>query len=269
VFNYESANQTFPAGTDYLPNLNPAVLYANGTGWQVALLPYLEQDNLAKQYNVTKLSYDPVNLPMLTTKLSLYQCPSDVGAGTETTNLLAPNRYTGTVLAGSYRGVAGRYSTPSPGTTLFWDYGSYVALLTMEQASKGPLTAVIPQNSLGYFTNPPARLAGITDGTSNTFLIGEYATRTNPGVRAYWGVSWGFFNLGSCGPDPAVRGLPDSLACNNISGGPRCNRAFASLHTGGMNFVNCDGSVRYVTANIDAVLYQSLATIAGGEVVSQ
>jgi prepilin-type N-terminal cleavage/methylation domain-containing protein len=41
VFNYESANQTFPAGTDYLPNLNPAVLYANGTGWQVALLPYL------------------------------------------------------------------------------------------------------------------------------------------------------------------------------------------------------------------------------------
>jgi prepilin-type N-terminal cleavage/methylation domain-containing protein/prepilin-type processing-associated H-X9-DG protein len=268
IMNHEGTFGTFPSGTEYLPDLVPAtpILYANFTGWEIAVLPYLEQDNLFKQYTMTKLNYDATNLPVLGNKLAIYTCPSDVGAGETFTGLLGPNYYSTPTIAGSYRGVAGRYSTPAPGITLFWDYGSYVALLDMERASRGPLTVTIKTTNPAYRVYRPVRIADITDGTSNTFLVGEYATITNSPVRAYWGVSWGYFNLSSCGPDPAVRGLPDSLACNALSGGPRCNRAFASLHPGGMNFVLCDGSVRFISTNIDAVLYQNLATIAGGEV---
>jgi prepilin-type processing-associated H-X9-DG protein len=46
----------------------------------------------------------------------------------------------------------------------------------------------------------------------------------------------------------------------------QCNRSFASLHPGGgINFVQCDGSVRSVSPNIDGTLFEALGTVAGGE----
>jgi prepilin-type N-terminal cleavage/methylation domain-containing protein/prepilin-type processing-associated H-X9-DG protein len=258
--NYESAYNRFPSGTEYKFDGVTRDLYTNYTGWSVAILPFIEQDNLYKQYTTAKLNYDPVNLPVLANRLSIYTCPSDVGAGQPFTNLIG--LYPTPVISGSYKGVAGRYSTPSPGITLFWDYATYVAYLGMEAASRGPLTVT------GVGGYAPIRIGEISDGTSNTFLIGEYASRTAPDHRAYWGASWGYLELGSAGPYDAVRGLPDFNECvASIGLANRCNRAFASLHSGGMNFVLCDGSVHFVSRNIDAVLYQGLATIAGGEVV--
>jgi prepilin-type N-terminal cleavage/methylation domain-containing protein/prepilin-type processing-associated H-X9-DG protein len=261
MHNYESAYSRFAPGTEYKFDGVTPDLYTNYTGWSIALLPFLEQDNLYKQYTTTKLNYNAVNLPVLANQLSVYTCPSDPGAGQTFTNLIG--YYPTPVMSGSYKGVAGRYSTPSPGITLFWDYATYVAYLTMEAASRGPLTAT------GVGGISPIRIGEIADGTSNTFLIGEYSSRTAPDHRAYWGASWGYLVLGSAGPYDAVRGLPDWNDCvASIGLGNRCNRAFASQHSGGMNFVMCDGSVRFVSRDIDALLYQGLATIAGGEVVS-
>jgi prepilin-type processing-associated H-X9-DG protein len=111
------------------------------------------------------------------------------------------------------------------------------------------------------------RFADIVDGASNTFLVGEYSTRTGPEFKALWAVSWSYHALSSCGPYDAVRGLPDYDACVSALSPVYCRRAFASQHSGGMNFAMCDGHVRFVSTNIDAVVYMNLATIAGGEVV--
>ena len=44
---------------------------------------------------------------------------------------------------------------------------------------------------------------------------------------------------------------------------------FSSHHTGGAQFCQADGSVRFISENIDKGVYRSLATINGGEVIGE
>ena len=48
-----------------------------------------------------------------------------------------------------------------------------------------------------------------------------------------------------------------------------CKRGFGSFHSGGLNFVLCDGSVRFISYNIDINTLAAMATIAGNEVLSE
>src|SRR5437763_5776965 len=80
MHNYHGAMDQFPPG--YLAT-NPGPGWADdrgpGWGWGALLLPYLEQDALYRQIQLTKDITDPAHKAVHTTSLSVFLCPSDPG----------------------------------------------------------------------------------------------------------------------------------------------------------------------------------------------
>jgi hypothetical protein len=65
--------------------------------------------------------------------------------------------------------------------------------------------------------------------------------------------------------------LNDYAECVRIGGtggSNPCKRAWGSFHTGVVNFVLGDGSVRGIKTNIDMFLFAGLGTIGNGEVIT-
>ena len=104
-----------------------------------------------------------------------------------------------------------------------------------------------------------ASIAQITDGTSHTFLAGECI-----GAWCLW-QDWGFQNQG-------VTAFPinfyhPSLEDYDRQQSPTYCRTFRSFHPGGAQFVNCDGSVRFLQQAIDFPTYRGMASRDGGELL--
>ena len=142
-------------------------------------------------------------------------------------------------------------------------------------------------NGSGGFTGGklrPCKIRDITDGTSNTLAVGEYAnlgdlhwrtkTSTVPGAYsvAMWANGYDWYTIGAAGTQPGAgaRGLiPNYTRCGDLGQLNLCSSAFGSAHVGSTNFLKGDGSVISVSSNIDLATYGALATIAGGEVVGE
>jgi hypothetical protein len=100
----------------------------------------------------------------------------------------------------------------------------------------------------------------ITDGTSNTFAVGEAVAGRVTHTTWYW------FN-GST----ATCGVPLNNYVRNqaiTAGDWGNNYSFGSLHVGGGQFLMADGAVRFVSENIDLQLYRNLAGIQDGQVAT-
>ncbi len=113
---------------------------------------------------------------------------------------------------------------------------------------------IIWRNS--YFR--PISIRKITDGTSNTFLIGESVASQDFHSAAYFGDG-----------DWATCGIPlnhfEWEEPNLVRNEWQRFRGFKSLHPGGAQFAHCDGSVHFVQEDINVRAYRSLGTRNGGE----
>lgn len=131
----------------------------------------------------------------------------------------------------------------------------------------------------GYFdyrsTQPPANIAKVTDGTSNTIMAGEVIPS-----RAADSNFW-YFNGGYAGTTVPLgwnSNTYPSAASNcyqqwqNSTAPTGCRysaaaKGFVSMHPGGANFLFGDGSVHFLKSSISLITYCALGSRAGGEVV--
>jgi prepilin-type N-terminal cleavage/methylation domain-containing protein/prepilin-type processing-associated H-X9-DG protein len=244
----------------------------NGTGccgvgaphwsWIARLLGHVEQDNAMTQAGVptNRMNQNANTLAVLALPLKLLTCPSDTTAARVRTNSADLG---GTAVAvTSYKGVSG-----SNWGRDFYPVEHDFNTPYRHQGANGSYNGL--ENGDGIFWRADIRkgklqLTDITDGTSNTFMIGEDL----PEYIAW--NAWAYANgaIGTCAIPPNVGiTIPPLGAAAGYGDWPR-RYSFRSRHTGGLQFALADGSVRFVSESIPLQLYRALATIQGGEVAS-
>ncbi|MEW4531440.1 MAG: DUF1559 domain-containing protein [Maioricimonas sp. JB045] len=271
------------------------------TTWAIALLPYIDQAPLYNQWNSSLPSRDQ---PQVTSaELSVMKCPSDIqerpasGSGGATpqqqsngsNSVYAKGNY-GANYGGGWANENGGQNgvEGAPG----WTNGS---------RNLGPFHARDNANNRWG-----ASIRDIMDGTSNTVVLGEILKEAGNGsCRGCWALNHGaVFSAytGSTGSSPwRPQDGPDGIAtpnapandgsgitpwadcptfcgsaagdkqlhCLDCGGDGRGGNAMRSRHVGGAQAAMGDGTVRFLSANIDRVLYRSLLTIRGDEVVGE
>lgn len=122
----------------------------------------------------------------------------------------------------------------------------------------------------GLSTN---RLGDITDGTSNTLMVGEYHTITRPRRGTFWAYSYTSYSNSAvcwnCSNRTLLSDYDKCLSIGGIGGANACKRGWGSLHVGILDYLMGDGAVRGISENINIELLGDLATKSGGEIIGQ
>jgi prepilin-type N-terminal cleavage/methylation domain-containing protein/prepilin-type processing-associated H-X9-DG protein len=241
----------FPPGRVDAPFTVPqGQIIQGGHGTFPFLLPFLEQEALARVYRWDRRAQGPENQPVATTPLKILQCPS-AEADRWVTAVEDPANY----------GYGGKGACS--------DYGGVKEIDTRLVALRLVDPAASYGGVLGH--NYLTRLADITDGTSQTILVTECAGRPQlwragrpvPGSYASGGAWVGGTVTSGQGstPDGATTPGPCAINCTN-------DHEVYSFHPGGANAVFADGSVHFLSAGMDIRIFARLVTRAGGEVVT-
>ncbi|VTS01023.1 Uncharacterized protein OS=Pirellula staleyi (strain ATCC 27377 / DSM 6068 / ICPB 4128) GN=Psta_0188 PE=4 SV=1: N_methyl: SBP_bac_10 [Gemmata massiliana] len=218
--------------------------------WLVKILPYIEQDNLFRATGAPTAVLN-TNPTAVQTNVKTFLCPSDSNNTTPRTDTNIAYNTTFAVAMTNYKGVSGSA----------WMWGSYA---TGASGVTGTNPGLDSGNGWIYRSNggqnfPGARtMASITDGTSNTFFVGEDVADFNQHL------SWPHFN--SCTGTTAIP--PNNINTVASRGDWPNVYSFRSRHTNGLNFALGDGSVRFVTNSIALSTYRAFGTMNGGEVAS-
>ncbi len=248
LHNYHDSHSLFPSGHIALPYVNSRNTY----GWTYFVLPYLEQKNL---YDLNEQSlatakpapwfYNPPHIA-LSVVIPNYICPSDPRVFQPQNVLMAFGEKIPMAMT-SYLAVSGQNYHTEDG--------------------------VLYNNSL-------TSILSITDGTSNTLLIGERP----PSPDFYYGHWYFSFGIGLTGTGDHILGVREQNMPPVLSFARQCPLGaypfspsnfqdpcgvfhYWSPHPNGANFLFADGSVHYLTYAINNLM-PALASRAGGEVVS-
>ena len=113
-----------------------------------------------------------------------------------------------------------------------------------------------------FFALSNTKVRDVIDGTSNTFIVGEVL---GGGPGSHDGFYWNYSNL--VDTSDGINGFNTRLG--TPPGNYRLDGALSSRHTGGCHMLMADGSVHFISENIDAGVLADLTTRAGGEVVGE
>jgi prepilin-type N-terminal cleavage/methylation domain-containing protein len=265
LHNYHDTNGTFPSGHVELKDAAGNFQYY--TGWAISLLPYVEQDNLYRQYDNTVPNQHSRNQAFCQTPVPLYICPSDINGN----QILAPETIAPD--GGSQPNPPIRYRSSSykamTGIGDFTSTHTYGGFWNEVQDAKAAHPAGRGAfHGDGYSGLKPERMADVTDGLSNTLFVGERHTKTHATRGMFWADSFNLYSKGATYPGLTNIYLqPDYDLCASRVDANYCKYGWGSLHLGGMNWLLGDGSVRNMSINIDMIVFMALSTIAGDEVL--
>jgi prepilin-type N-terminal cleavage/methylation domain-containing protein/prepilin-type processing-associated H-X9-DG protein len=240
----------------------------NGTNWAIEILPYLEQDALYQRYDQSVPNTHPNNNFVRRAFVKTYTCPWDPNEGGSNSPETGPGSGL-TYRYGSYRAMSGSNNGPTLGWYDLVVQSGNNSSWGMTKAMRGPLHVDRSSQSELF---PAESIGAIPDGTSATILAGERYHRAagnthaiTPQRNTYWAYTYGSYNTSSGFANPGVlRGF----YYDNYVGTPLENamkRSWGSAHTGIVNFVFCDGSVRPLTLNTDVNIFMRMSTVNGGE----
>jgi prepilin-type N-terminal cleavage/methylation domain-containing protein/prepilin-type processing-associated H-X9-DG protein len=252
IHNYHYVNKTMPAS-----RLGP-----QHATWFVQILPYVEQSALYRQWDLSKTYYEQTPA-VQNAFVSLYVCPTRRSAPMPSTQYEVSS--TGLPDTQEHPGTQGDYACNG---------GQFYNAIVDHPLCQGPMCyANSTVNGNGQIVSSQSQTAmkDITDGTSNTFLVGEKHS-----VRSKWGQSGPSWGEGSIWNGDFPRNFsriagqtrwnlgqgPDDLA------GPwHCK--FGSWHTGVCQFAFADGHVAALSNGIDMDTLQKLACRNDGQVIPE
>lgn len=267
MHNYHDVHSVFPPG--YINQLdgNPttsgaygAALTAEGVawGWGAMILPFVEQAPLYDQLDVGNIRLKNAltlggpqdRLSSMQIGLSTFRCPSDISAALNTTKTLTDSTGTARQVAVSNylaSNASRRWHSQAPNVNCCaWNVGPGKG-----QMSQWGVNAV-GANGL-FWRDSKVRFRDISDGTSNTIMIGERAWElNNPAGGNYQCRAGVVFGTMITNEQSTLHPVLASATSHINASTHECNKGFSSRHTGGAQFVLADGSVRFISENVDA-----------------
>lgn len=256
LHNYHDVHLKFPIGA--MGFNNSATNPANNFPFQVRLLPFMDQATLFDQFdqNLHYNTTSPNNQGNRDRTFALLHCPS----ARERDRKPSTSSQGWTV---HYYGVAGAKDIVGVAQgTNFAHSGSY-------NGNHGGVST----NGLLY-RNSNVSMRDVTDGTSNTFAIGEISGKASPGGNNSYrpwiqGASSGNGDFASYSCKNVRHPIGQARYVSGNSSFLFNDVRFGSNHEGGAQFLLTDGAVRFISENLDFGTYQSLATRDGGEVIGE
>ena len=269
IHNYHDTHLVIPPAGMWSPHLStdPDQAARPRIGWQVRVLPFMEQEVMYNKLDMRLYEAWATPLPKTENPNALARehqvayamCPSDTSL--EFRDQWAQSSYTGSIgsqLVPSSDGACTIFATPlthyedPQGSTPFGDEISK-ALVSGMFSRRGMVIA----------------LRDVIDGTSNTFMVGEYLNTCTDSTEGWWSFNGG----GNAHSGTSVPLNTMTTCVNNEQEAidlfypePQCweknnwnlSWGFRSEHPTGAQFVFADASVHFIPDNIDYFTYQYL-----------
>jgi prepilin-type N-terminal cleavage/methylation domain-containing protein len=228
LHNYEFAHEAFPPGVTGDPGPIRSEPEGHHVGWIVRLLPFIEQRSLASHFSIADGVYAPVNAEARAASIPAIICPSD------------------------------------PTERVRDEGGVKVAVSSYAGCHHSVEAPIAADNDGILFLDSRIRFSDITDGSSNTLLLGEH--RGSPGDLGW--ASGTRATLRNTSPIVALdrRHRHDDPAPVE----PLFVGGFGSFHAGWLVVVGmADGAVRVVHADTDPEVLRQLGDRADGELPAE
>lgn len=229
-----------------------------GSSTFFALLPFIEEGASYAMFDHTQgYKSTPGNLHVSNTQIAVYMCP----------NMNLPRQVPDPDPACGETGAPGSYVISTGSTNSFAP--NHSALF-----GSATHNGAIIHPKYGATTIP--KISG-ADGTANTFLIGETnygltnlswtppCKTTSRGGQTRWAVAYPGVVWASTAA-PLNSPLQEPLEFGVFPSGAE---SFRSDHSGGAHFAFVDGSVRFITDDVNLMLYKAMATRDGGETIDK